>query len=108
MEVGEVKLPRPVLSDVLIKNPLTEELSAEIDKEVSMLPKEDREKYLQTKIPTLWYKVTILEKGPECRISGLEKGSEVILDSNTVMNTCTYVENGEYLLFSERAIKAIW
>jgi hypothetical protein len=106
MEVGELKLPKPVFSDVLIKNPITQELSESIDKEISMLPKEDRDKYLQEKIPELWSSVEIISVGPDCRM--IKPGEKAILDSNGVLNSGLYVLNSGYILFSERLIKAIW
>lgn len=105
LEEGEVGYPKPLFSDVIIRNPITDELMATIDSKISKLPEKEREEYLRSNLKDLWAKVEIIEVGSDCR--SLKKG-DIGMASHSIASHSVPTPDGKFLIVPERMFKAVW
>lgn len=99
------KVPTPLFSNVMIKNPMQKAMTEALDKELNLLPEKDRNAVLEEKMKTMWGEVRILAVGDTC--STLKKGDSCVATPTAVTQSIPS-PGGEYLFVPERAFIAKW
>lgn len=106
--IGELKrerTPKPLFNDVLIKNPLTAELAAEVENTISKLPASQKESYLKENFKDMWKEIIIIAAGPECRYL---KSGDLVIPGPGLLESAVPTPDGKYLFIPERIFKGVW
>ena len=104
MEEDQPSLPRPLGSDVLIKNPLFGKIDY-LEEQINKLPPKDKEAFIRKNAFQVWNKVEIISVGSLVR--ELKEGDQVLCDPS-IATTGKLILEGEYILARENQIYAIW
>lgn len=104
-EKPSARMPRPLFSEVLIKNFLTEEVKEQLKSDVEKLPAVSQEAYFKDYIKSIMKEVEILAVGEDCR--ALKVGDRAI-PGESFMSSITPTADGIYVFVPERAFKGVW
>lgn len=104
MEEGE-RMPKPLFSTVLIKNPVTKEMVKEMDEKFERLPEAQRKDHIEKELAKMWSEVDILLAGPDCRAI---KAGDLAIAPYTVIQSAMPICEGKYLIIPERSFIAVW
>jgi len=97
--------PTVFSGDVVIANPATRELGAELDQQASKLPKKEQETFLGKVMAKMWGEIEILAVAVDCeRFSVGDKA----MGSPSVMKGATVTPDEQYLILNEKLFKGKW
>lgn len=100
------KLPTPVFGRVIIKNPLFNLVEEHRDA-MNKLPNEEaKQKYAKENIFNIFDCVELVASASDCFLK-LSAGSKVMVGPE-VAQSADQLNEGEFFMFRESAIKAIW
>jgi hypothetical protein len=97
-------MPTPIGSDVVIANPITAEVAAEIDKVAAKLPQKEKEEFFKKNMTDLWSCLEILAVG-DCRFL---KAGDFVFGTPEVLQSAVAVPGEKYLIIRESAFKGKW
>jgi hypothetical protein len=91
--------------DIVIANPATRELGAELDKQASKLPKKEQEAFLGTVMAKMWGSVEVIAAAKDCERF---KAGDLVMGSPSTMKGATVTPDEKYLILSEKLFKGKW
>lgn len=104
-EIQENRIPKPLFSEVLIKNPLTAALADEVENTIKKLPASQKEAYLKENFKDMWKEIIVIATGSECRFI---KPGDSVIPGPGMLEAATQTPDGKYLFIPERVFKGVW
>jgi hypothetical protein len=101
----EVRIPKPLDSQILIKNPITTDAVSELEELGKKLPEKEKKEYYKKQMSKMMDSLEVVSVGPD--VKDIEKGDKLV-GTEDILQSASPTPDSKFLFVRRSAVKGKW